>query len=120
MFIIPNKHLVIYPANFNPEDEITYFSGYTRSNTLRRGERWSCRMAKFALGLALYEQEQQPKATNPKDIVLENEDVFVLAAPLDLSEYRRKNHAKTIRINNSIPEWSNVLAEKGVSISLKH
>lgn len=60
-------------------------------------------MAKFALGLALYDQEQQPKATNPKDIVLENEDVFVLATPLDLS-YRRKNHAKTIRINISIPE----------------
>lgn len=31
---------------------------------------------------------------------------------LDLNEYRRKNHAKIVRKNTSIPEWVNILAEK--------
>nr|WP_254907920.1 hypothetical protein [Enterococcus sp. 5B3_DIV0040] len=47
-------------------------------------------MAQSALGLALYNQDHHPEATNPRDISLDNENDFVLAITLDLSEYRRK------------------------------
>lgn len=109
-----NKHLVIYPAIFSPEEKnynVT-FPDIPEAITFGEGIDESVEMAQSALGLALYKQEKLPTATNPKDITLENKNDFILVITLDLSEYRRKNHAKTIRKNTSIPEWLNVLAEK--------
>lgn len=109
-----NKHLVIYPAIFSPEGEnynVT-FPDVPEAITFGESIDESVEMAQSALGLALYDKDQYPEVTNPKDILLENENDFVLAITLDLSEYRRKNHAKTVRKNTSIPEWLNVIAEK--------
>ncbi|KAF1297324.1 pilus biosynthesis protein HicB [Enterococcus sp. JM4C] len=109
-----NKHLVIYPAIFSPEDKnynVT-FPDIPEAITFGEGIDEAVEMAQSALGLAIYDQESYPNATNPKSIVLENEDDFILMVTLDLAEYRRKNHAKTIRKNTSIPEWLNVIAEK--------
>ncbi|MHC5189529.1 type II toxin-antitoxin system HicB family antitoxin [Enterococcus cecorum] len=69
-------------------------------------------MAQSALGLALYERTQIPPANSPKDIHLKSDEDFVVMISLDLNEYRRKNHAKIVRKNTSIPEWLNILAEK--------
>lgn len=69
-------------------------------------------MAQSALGLALYERTQIPLASSPKDIHLKSDEDFVVMISLDLNEYRRKNHAKIVRKNTSIPEWVNILAEK--------
>lgn len=109
-----NKQMVIYPAIFSPEGEnynVT-FPDVPEAITFGEGIDEAVEMAQSALGLAIYNQEKHPKATNPKNIVLENKDDFVLMVTLDLAEYRRKNHSKTIRKNTSIPEWLNVIAEK--------
>ncbi|EAD0738578.1 HicB family protein [Listeria monocytogenes] len=109
-----NKHLVFYPAIFSPEggNYNVSFPDVPEAITFGEGIDEAVEMAQSALGLALYDEKQRPKATNPKDIVLDNDGDFVLAITLDLSEYRWKNHAKTIRKNTSIPEWLNVIAEK--------
>lgn len=109
-----NKNLVIYPAVFSPEGKFynVTFPDVPEAITFGEGIDEAVRMAQDALGLALYNKDQQPKVTNPKDIVIDNENDFILAVVLDLAEYRRKNHTKTIRKNTSIPEWLNVIAEK--------
>ncbi|MGG5369349.1 type II toxin-antitoxin system HicB family antitoxin [Enterococcus sp. AZ196] len=109
-----NKHLVIYPAIFRPEGEnynVT-FPDVPEAITFGKGIDEAVEMAQSALGLAIYDQELPPKTTNPKDITLDNDSDFILAITLDLAEYRRENHTKTIRKNTSIPEWLNVIAEK--------
>lgn len=109
-----NKHMAIYPAIFSPEGEMynVTFPDVPEAITFGEGIDEAVELAQSALGLALYDQDRHPKATNPKDIALENDDDFILMVTLDLSEYRRKNHTKTIRKNTSIPEWLNVMAER--------
>lgn len=109
-----NKHMVIYPAIFSSEGNMynVTFPDVPEAITFGEGIDEAVEMAQDALGLAIYDQESHPKATIPKDIILENDDDFILMVTLDLAEYRRKNHAKTIRKNTSIPEWLNVIAEK--------
>lgn len=109
-----NKHLIVYPAIFSPEGNMynVTFPDVPEAITFGEGIDEAVEMAQSALGLAVYDKESLPKATNPKNIKTDNENDFVLMVTLDLAEYRRKNHAKTIRKNTSIPEWLNVLAEK--------
>lgn len=109
-----NKRLVIYPAVFSLENN-TYnvtFPDVPEAITFGEGIDEAVSMAQEALGLALYDKESQPISTNPKDIILENKDDFILMVTLDLDEYRKKNHSKVVRKNTSIPEWLNVIAEK--------
>lgn len=109
-----NKRLVIYPAVFSPENNFynVTFPDVPEAITFGDGIDEAVSMAQEALGLAIYDNESQPIPTNPKDIILDNKDDFILMVTLDLEEYRRKNHSKTVRKNTSIPEWLNVIAEK--------
>lgn len=100
------KHKIIYPAIFSPERENYNVTLPDTPEAIPFGEESideAVEMAQSALGLAIYDQESHPKETNP-DSTFENEDDFILMVTLDLAEYRRKNHAKTIRNNTSIPE----------------
>ena len=102
--------IIVYPAIFSPENN-TYnvtFPEITFGEDIPE----AVIMAQSALGLALYERTQMPPASSPKDIHLERDEDFVVMISLDLNEYRRKNHAKIVRKNTSIPEWLNILAEK--------
>ena len=106
--------IIVYPAIFSPENN-TYnvtFPDVPEAITLGENITEAVIMAQSALGLALYERTQMPPASSPKDIHLESDEDFVVMISLDLNEYRRKNHAKIVRKNTSIPEWLNILAEK--------
>ncbi|CAI3305055.1 type II toxin-antitoxin system HicB family antitoxin [Enterococcus cecorum] len=106
--------IIVYPAIFSPENN-TYnvtFPDVAEAITFGEDIPEAVIMAQSALGLALYEQTQIPPASSPKDIHLKSDEDFVVMISLDLNEYRRKNHAKIVRKNTSIPEWLNILAEK--------
>lgn len=106
--------IIVYPAIFSPENN-TYnvtFPDVAEAITFGENIPEAVIMAQSALGLALYEQTQMPPASSPKDIHLKSDEDFVVMISLDLNEYRRKNHAKIVRKNTSIPEWLNILAEK--------
>ena len=106
--------IIVYPAIFSPENN-TYnvtFPDVAEAITFGEDIPEDVIMAQSALGLALYEQTQMPPASSPKDIHLKSDEDFVVMISLDLNEYRRKNHAKIVRKNTSIPEWLNILAEK--------
>lgn len=106
--------IIVYPAIFSPENN-TYnvtFPDVPEAITFGENITEAVIMAQSALGLALYERAQMPPASSPKDIHLESDEDFVVMISLDLNEYRRKNHAKIVRKNTSIPEWLNILAEK--------
>lgn len=109
-----NKNLVIYPAIFSPEwkNYNVTFPDIPEAITFGIGIDEAVEMAQSALGLAIYSEDSYPKATNPKNITLKRKDDFILMIMLDLGEYRRKNHSKSVRKNTSIPEWLNVIAEK--------
>lgn len=106
--------IIVYPAIFSPENNMYNVTFPDVPEAISFGENITeaVIMAQSALGLALYEQTQMPLASSPKDINLENKDDFIVMISLDLNEYRRKNHAKIVRKNTSIPEWLNILAEK--------
>ena len=106
--------IIVYPAIFSPENN-TYnvtFPDVPEAVTFGENITEAVIMAQSALGLALYERTQIPPASSPKDIHLKSDEDFVVMISLDLNEYRRKNHAKIVRKNTSIPEWLNILAEK--------
>lgn len=69
-------------------------------------------MAQETLGLAIYNKTELPTTSAPRKIKLDNETNFVLMITLDLNEYRKKLHSKSVRKNTAIPEWINDLAEK--------
>lgn len=104
--------IIVYPAIFSPENN-TYnvtFPDVAEAITFGEDIPEDVIMAQSALGLALYERTQIPPASSPKDIHLKSDEDFVVMISLDLNEYRRKNHAKIVRKNTSIPEWLNILA----------
>ena len=106
--------IIVYPAIFSPENN-TYnvtFPDVAEAITFGENITEAVIMAQSALGLAVYERTQMPPASSPKDIHLKSDEDFVVMISLDLNEYRRKNHAKIVRKNTSIPEWLNILAEK--------
>ena len=106
--------IIVYPAIFSPENN-TYnvtFPDVAEAITFGENITEAVIMAQSALGLALYERTQMPPASSPKDIHLKSDEDFVVMISIDLNEYRRKNHAKIVRKNTSIPEWVNILAEK--------
>ena len=106
--------IIVYPAIFSPENN-TYnvtFPDVPEAITFGENITEAVIMAQSALGLAVYERTQMPPASSPKDIHLKSDEDFVVMISLDLNEYRRKNHAKIVRKNTSIPEWLNILAEK--------
>ncbi|KLO65824.1 pilus biosynthesis protein HicB [Enterococcus cecorum] len=106
--------MIVYPAIFSPENN-TYnvtFPDVVEAITFGEDIPEDVIMAQSALSLALYERTQIPPASSPKDIHLKSDEDFVVMISLDLNEYRRKNHAKIVRKNTSIPEWLNILAEK--------
>ena len=106
--------IIVYPAIFSSENN-TYnvtFPDVAEAITFGENIPEAVIMAQSALGLALYEQTQMPPASSPKDIHLKSDEDFVVMISLDLNEYRRKNHAKIVRKNTSIPEWLNILVEK--------
>lgn len=106
--------IIVYPAIFSPENN-TYnvtFPDVAEAITFGENIPEAVIMAQSSLGLALYERTQIPSASSPKDIHLKSDEDFVVIISLDLNEYRRKNHAKIVRKNTSIPEWLNILAEK--------
>lgn len=108
-----NKRILVYPAVFEKENDeynVT-FPDVPEAITCGDSVEQAVEMAQSALGLALYESNEYPKASNPKEIDV-NEDSFISMITLDISEYRRENHSKTVRKNTSIPEWLNIIAEK--------
>ncbi|MDT2613170.1 type II toxin-antitoxin system HicB family antitoxin [Enterococcus dongliensis] len=108
--------MIMYPAIFSPEGEYynVTFPDVPEAITFGQGIDEAVEMAQSVLGLALYDQDSFPKATNPKDVRLNNENNndFIVAITLDIAEYRKNNHSKVVRKNISIPEWLNILAEK--------
>ncbi|CAI3347079.1 type II toxin-antitoxin system HicB family antitoxin [Enterococcus cecorum] len=114
MIFYGKSPIIVYPAIFSPENN-TYnvtFLDVAEAITFGEDIPEDVIMAQSALGLALYERTQIPPAGSPKDIHLKSDEDFVVMISLDLNEYRRKNHAKIVRKNTSIPEWLNILAEK--------
>lgn len=108
-----NKRILVYPAVFEKENDeynVT-FPDVPEAITCGDSVENAVEMAQSALGLALYESKEFPKASNPKEIDV-NEDSFISMITLDIAEYRRENHSKTVRKNTSIPEWLNIIAEK--------
>jgi len=108
-----NKKLLVYPAVFEKENEeynVT-FPDVPAAITCGDSIEQAVEMAQSALGLVLYEDNEYPEPSDPKTINV-NDNSFVSLISLDIDEYRRKNHSKTVRKNTSIPEWLNVIAEK--------
>lgn len=108
-----NKKTLVYPAIFekeNNEYNVT-FPDVPEAITCGESIEQAVEMAQSALGLALYETNNFPEPSNPKQIKVDNNS-FISMITLDIAEYRRQNHSKTVRKNTSIPEWLNIIAEK--------
>lgn len=108
------KHL--YPAVFTEEQDgysvkFPDFDGcFSEGDTLEE----AYEMAIDALGLYLDDGEktfEYPKATNPKSIIV-NENEFVVMVEFDMLEYMKKHNDKSIKKTLTIPAWLNELAVK--------
>lgn len=60
----------------------------------------------------LEDGNEPPKASNIKDIVLEEENGFVNLIMLDMDTYAEKFGDNAVRKNCTIPAWMNTMAEK--------
>ena len=99
--------IIVYPAIFSPENNTYNVTFPDVAEAITFGENIT-----EAVIMAQSARTQMPPASSPKDIHLKSDEDFVVMISLDLNEYRRKNHAKIVRKNTSIPEWVNILAEK--------
>ena len=116
---------LVYPACFYPEDNGQYSVVFpdlneaaTYGNSLEDAIDMAIDLASGWLLDCVNVNEQLPKASNVKDIVLDDENGFVSLISVDLTEYERLHGNKAVKKTLTIPAWMNTLAEKeGVNFS---
>lgn len=114
----------IFPAIFTQEKDGGYSihfpdieSCYSQGDDLQD----AYDMAADVLCLKLYDMEEAkkpiPKASNPKDISVD-QDSFIALIAADTFEYRKFYDNKAIKKTLTIPQWLNTMAEReGVNFS---
>ena len=116
---------LIYPACFYPCEKEGYtvvvpdLQGcVTEGRTLAEAVEMAVDAASGWVLDELEEGSPIPKASNMKDVRLENEDGFVSMLVLDMDAYAEKYGSKAVRKNLTIPAWLNSFAEKnGINFS---
>lgn len=107
-----------YPAIFRGEEQGGYYiefpdfdACFTQGEDVLDG----LEMAEDVLCLTLYDMEQDgekpPKASEPKDIKVD-EQSFVTLVGCDTVDYERYYSNKSVKKTLSIPEWLDTLAKK--------
>ena len=105
-----------YPAVFTAEDvgfsvRFPDLPGcFTEGDTIEE----AYKMAASAIGLYAQKEDgafEFPKASEPKDIELDN-DEFLVLIKFDLVEYLKNTSDKAVKKTLTIPSWLNNLAEQ--------
>ena len=109
----------VYPACFYPEGNGQYAvvvpdlnDAATYGNSLEDAIEMATDLISGLLLESVQDNETLPKASNVKDITLENENGFVSLIAVDLTEYERLHGNKAVKKTLTIPAWMNTLAEK--------
>lgn len=116
----------VYPACFYPEENGQYSvivpdlnDAATYGNSLEDAIEMATDLISGLLLESVQDNELLPKASNVKDITLENENGFVSLIAVDLTEYERLHGNRAVKKTLTIPAWMNTLAEKeGINFSL--
>ena len=116
---------LVYPACFYPEENGQYsvvFPDFgdaaTFGNSLEEAIEMAIDLASGWLLTSVEDNEELPRASNVKDVVLEDENGFVSLIAVDLTEYERLHGNKAVKKTLTIPAWMNTLAEKeGINFS---
>lgn len=111
---------LVYPACFYSEDEGGYsvvvpdlVGCCTQGDTLEEAIQMAQDAALGWLLTAVENNEELPKASEVKDLQLENENGFVSLLLLDLGTYTQKyGNRKAVKKTLTIPVWLNERAEK--------
>lgn len=111
---------LIYPACFYPEDDggfsvtVPDLKGcITQGDTLQEALQMAEDAALGWLLTSIEDGEELPKASNIKDVRLENTNGFTSLLLLDLGLYSQKyGNRKSVKKTVSIPLWLNEAAEK--------
>ncbi len=105
-----------YPIVLTPEEKgftvyIPDFDIYTQGNDLTE----AIGMARDAIGLMGIDMEDDnkeiPTPRSVKSVRITKNDIFSLV-DVDFAEYRRKNEAKVVKKNCTLPSWLCYEAEK--------
>lgn len=111
---------VLYPVILEPEEKDVFVQvpdiqgGFTQGKDVFD----AIEMAKDVIGNLLEDinPENYPKASDPKDIKLEDGQQLVYV-DVDMREFKRK-YPRTVRRNVTIPEYLNVMAKnKKINVS---
>lgn len=116
---------LVYPACFYPEENGQYSVVFpdlneaaTFGDSLEQAIEMAIDLASGWLMDSIQENEQIPKPSNIKDILIDEEDAFVSLIAVDLTEYERLHGNKAVKKTLTIPMWMNTLAEKeGINFS---
>lgn len=107
-----------YPACFYPEDVGGYSVIFpdipcaTQGETLSEAMEMAAEAAAGSLLVSLETGEKLPKASEIKDVELDNPNGFISMVLIDLDNLS-KNYSETlVKKTLSIPSWLNVAAEK--------
>lgn len=110
---------LVYPAYFSPLEEqdgycVTFPDlpgAVTQGNSLAEAIEMAVDCASGWVLDELEDGNPAPKASNPKDIVIENSGDFVNLVVLDMDKYAETYGEKAIRKNCTLPSWLNKQAE---------
>lgn len=116
---------LVYPACFYPEENGQYSVVFpdlneaaTFGDSLEQAIEMAIDLASGWLMDSIQENEQIPKPSNIKDILIDEEDAFVSLIAVDLTEYEKLHGNKAVKKTLTIPMWMNTLAEKeGINFS---
>ncbi|MBC8581666.1 type II toxin-antitoxin system HicB family antitoxin [Zhenhengia yiwuensis] len=116
---------LVYPACFYPEENGQYSVVFpdlneaaTFGDSLEQAIEMAIDLASGWLMDSIQENEQIPKPSNIKDVLIDEEDAFVSLIAVDLTEYERLHGNKAVKKTLTIPMWMNTLAEKeGINFS---
>lgn len=111
---------LVYPAYFSPLEEnngycVTFpdlLGCVTQGDSLANAIEMAIDAASGWVLDELEDGKDIPKASNIKDIVIENSNDFVNLIVIDMDTYAEKYGKNAIRKNCTIPAWLNTLAEK--------
>ena len=105
---------IVYPACFYKEDDGGFSVQFPDLlGCCTQGDKMAEDAALGWLLTSVENNEEIPKASNIKDIKLENENGFVTLLLLDLGSYSQKyGSRKSVKKNLTIPFWLNERAEK--------
>lgn len=105
--------MLVYPATFEKDGAyiLVEFPDVPEAFTQAENMEQAFVLGAEVLGAILEDKTTYPEPSSIKDVQSKYPDKEVALIGLDLTAYRRKYHAQTIRKNVTIPEWLNDIAE---------